>query len=651
MGEYIEAVLGPQGVLSRRFAGYVPRSGQIAMSRAVDSILSDGGHLLVEAPTGVGKSIAYAVPAVYHAVHNERRAIIATANIALQEQLYRKDLPLLKEILPWDFSFALLKGKNNYLCQDRLLHEEAQGALDLLDDCADSDMLQEILSWSEETKTGDISELSFQPPSRLWQRFSVTSDECKGRDCKHYNDCFAVKARDIAERADLVIVNYHLLFAHLQVQQQCGTSEVIPSFDIAILDEAHKTADIARDFFGIRITAGSIRRATRLLKEINQKSLHESVTEACDGFFDFLALLYNSSEYHVRLRKPDHVSWVTLCRLLWQSVEQYDIAQSAADKDLSAELKTAFNRCSNLATQIRGAMTLADPAGVTFIEENKKGDVALRTKTVKVADILRSSLFSNVESSVLTSATLTVNGSFQHITAEVGVPNPRTLSVESPFDFETQVLLIVPEDMPAPQDADFPEIVAEIFEDILEYAGGRTLGLFTSYRNMDLAFGRVHGRRFNILRQGDKPRTALVDEFRRDITSVLLGTESFWAGVDVPGEALSCVVIDRLPFTSPADPVLDAISETNPRWFQSYSLPRAVIAFKQGFGRLIRSTSDRGVVVVLDERIITKRYGKAFVQSLPRVLKSRRIENIERFLAEVESHQAIATNNSANTQR
>ena len=312
-----------------------------------------------------------------------------------------------------------------------------------------------------------------------------------------------------------------------------------------------------------------------------------------------------------------------------------EATRDADDTDLRSNLRRTGARCETLCAQLREAMRLSDPGSVAFIEEDARGNAVLRSKPIDVADRLQRSLFDDAHSVVLTSATLTTGGSFDHIAGEVGVPEPRLLSVESPFDFGCQALLVVPSDMPAPNDPAYPAAVAAAIGEILELAEGRTLGLFTSYRNLNATYDRVHGNGHRVLRQGDMPRTALVEEFRNDVHSVLLGTESFWAGVDVPGETLSCVIIDRLPFPSPEDPVLDAISERDRQWFRSYSLPRAVIAFKQGFGRLIRSGSDRGVVVVLDCRLVTKPYGRMFTASLPDVPKSRRVENIRRFLGEV----------------
>ena len=591
--------------------------------------------MLAEAPTGVGKSLGYSVPATHYAVYSRTRVVIATANIALQEQLVEKDLPLLAKILPWHFRFSLLKGRSNYVCLDRLDQGEKEDTLRHVEDSSDWPMLHELIHWAETTPTGDVSELSFQPPYRLWRRFSCPSEECKGMECRFREDCLVEKAREEAEESHIVVVNYHLLFAHLQTKAMTGKSPILPDFEAVILDEAHKAPDIARDFFGVRITEGSVRWAARMLKTLEKDRYYRKLTDTASDFFARLKSLRHSPDYKCRLREPNAVPWMPLCELLDKTACTYKKSQSPLDEETNAKLRRLATRCNTLSEQIEMAMTLSDPNNVVFIEEDTHGRPVLRTKPIDVSGRLRNSLFNSIDSVVLTSATLTTGGTFQHISSEVGVPSPHTLAVESPFDLKSQALLIVPSTMPTPTSPDYPEAVADAVTRVVELAKGRTLGLFTSYRNMDLTYQRVSTTGHHVLRQGDAPRTALVEEFRKDVASVLLGTESFWAGVDVQGESLSCVVIDRLPFPSPEDPVLDAISERDSNWFHNYSLPRAVIAFKQGFGRLIRSATDRGVVVVLDSRLATKSYSRTFTSSLPPVLKSRRIENIQKFLTEV----------------
>jgi ATP-dependent DNA helicase DinG len=635
MGEYIDMVFGPNGIFARRFQGYAPRRGQIELTRAGDRAIEENAHLMAEAPTGTGKSIAYLVPAIQHAVKHDKRVLVVTGNIALQEQLVSKDLPLLAEVLPWKFTYALLKGRQNYLCPSRLHEQEAEPYLGEPGEPFDADLYQAILAWAEATETGDKSELPFEPPPRLWRRFSIASEDCKGNECRFRDQCFAAKAKARAEQAMVVVTNYHMLLLHLHLREITGRDLILPAFDIAICDEGHKMADIAREFFGFRITAGSMRWAGRLLRRMGRVRLATTLEAEASVFFDALDVYARSDAYERRLRVPGAVPHQALRAVLVETFRAYQEGMDdVLDSDARAELTRAMARAMALVIQLDAAMGLTDEGSVYFLERLPKGGVALASKVVDVSERLRKLFFDATPSVIVTSATLTTGGSFEHAKRELGVRDARELVVESPFDFEKQALLIVPEGLPSPQEPVFVDAVADTVARIVDLAEGRTLGLFTSYRNLNAAYERLSGCGYRVLRQGDAPRTQLIEAFRKDVRSVLLGTESFWAGVDVPGESLSCVIIDRLPFPSPDDPVLDAVSERDPDWFQDFSLPRAIIAFKQGFGRLIRSQLDRGVVVVLDERLVTKRYGKKFIGSLPFTLKSRRLANVRHFLAE-----------------
>ncbi len=632
MSDYLDEVFGSAGVLSRRFSGYEPRKGQVDLARAVDRAISTEKHLLAEAPTGTGKSLAYAVPASYHAATHGGTAVIVTANIALQEQLVRKDLPLLAEVLPWKFRFTLLKGINNYLCLDKLHDLEPE---DLLEPGA-----QEISSWAPETSTGDVSELPFQPTPALWRKFSVTSDECAGDECAYFNRCHGLRPRREAAEADVVVTNYHMLFSHLKVLElTAGQVSILPSFKVAILDEGHKAVDIARDFFGFRLGEGAIKWVGEKLRGQHEVDL------ASEGaaFFSALLAYRRSSAYKTRLREAGPVPWQGLCSTLAEVSRVYERlakkmvafdAPPLSDRDKKAvrDLVRRGRRATEVADQIQAAMELSGE-DVYFVEEEDGGRALLCSKPVTVAERLRQYLFSDRCSTAVTSATLAVRSSFEFVARDLGAEAASTLVAESPFRWAEQALLVTPEDVPEPNDRSFTEVVADRCARVIELACGRTLALFTSYKNLNAAYDRVSATTsYRVLRQGDMPRTRLIDEFRRDVHSVLLGTESFWAGVDVPGESLSCVLIDRLPFTTPDDPVMDVLSERDKEWFMRYSVPRAIIAFKQGFGRLIRTSTDRGVVVVLDRRITSKFYGRFFVDSLPPVARSRQLEDIAAFL-------------------
>jgi len=635
MPDYIDEVFGPEGTLSKAFAGYEPRGGQIALARLIDKTIIDKRHLLSEAACGSGKSFAYCVPSIWH-TQNGLKVAIATANIALQEQLFTKDLPTLQKLLPWKFTYALIKGRSNFLCVSKWQNEQISSSLKTRKSKKDREQYRSILSWARKTSTGDVSELDFTPQPAIWHLFSSTSDECKGKDCKFYSDCLAEKAKEKASEADIFVTNYHLLFAHLQVRMASGKDIILPPFDIAICDEAHKMADIARDFFGFRVTEGSVRFASRLLGRLQMNDEYDQIDDLARTFFANLKRLHKSKEYKVRFRSPPEIDHVSLCDALSHIRNKFLSAGFALDsehRDEKSSLMKAASAAGKLVSNIRDAMTVADQDMVYFLETNLNESIALVGKPIDVAPLLSEELFSKTHSVIATSATLAVDGGFSHIAREIGALSPLTLIVGSPFDFEKQTILVIPENMPEASDKSFPDAVAEAVYQVIGFADGRTLCLFTSYKNLEAAWLHVMNvGGFRILKQGDRPRTTLIEEFRKDIGSVLMGTESFWTGVDVPGEALSCVVIDRLPFQTPDDPILDAISERDKDWFMSYSVPKAIIAFKQGFGRLLRRATDRGVVVVLDRRIVTKPYGKKFLASIPEVRKSKKLESIKKFL-------------------
>jgi len=625
-------VFGEGGLFAERFDGYSPRPGQIEMARAVELAIDDGQHLLVEGPTGTGKSLAYLVPTILDAVRDDRRVLVVTANIALQEQLVTKDLPLLAELLPVGFSFALMKGRSNYLCRWLFDHEEEEGTLEAVFEPDQAGQLEELVDWARVTSRGDVSELPFKPVPSLWRRFSMNGDDCPGSDCPLYERCYHTQAAARAAASTVVVANYHLLFAHLVVRHATGEDIVLPTFDVVVLDEAHKAAEIARDFFGFRVSYSGLRRLTAPLEKLSYSGLPAMLRQTALAFCDDLGRLFRSRNYRVRLRRSGAVRYDDLVGLLGEAAEIYAAAAKTEDKAEARRLRRLAERCNETAERIGVALSLADPNAVTFLDEDHHRRGVLGSKPIQVNHRLRYLLFDQVHCAVVTSATLSTDQSFELARASLGVPEPRELVVESPFEFAEQALMVVPRDLPDPTDPAWPSSVASHVLEAIQQAGGRTLGLFTSYKNLNLAHHRVLGCDHGVLRQGDQARTALIKAFREDVGSVLLGTESFWAGVDVPGESLSCVVIDRLPFPSPEDPVLDAIREHDSRWFMHHGLPRAVLAFKQGFGRLIRSAGDRGVVVVLDPRILTRPYGRLFLRSLPRVPISRDLADIGRFL-------------------
>ena len=638
MTDYLTDVFGERGLFASRFPGYEMREGQVALARMVDEAMRDGRHALGEGPCGTGKGVAYGVPSVWHVRHRKKRIVIATANIALQEQLVTKDLPLLAEVLPWPFTFALLKGRNNYLCVDRLRDSEARGELSGLYDDEQDRQMRDVLAWADETPTGDVSELPFVPMPQVWSKVAVSSDECKGKDCPFFDDCYSERARAAAREADIVVTNYHLLFAHLAVRRETGQDLVLPPFDMLVLDEAHEAAEIARDFFGFTVSAHTFHRLARYAADLGNRTLAEALRRHGGELFDRIASFARSPAYRCRLKQPGFVATGEAVSKLHSLAALGDAVDEdeTREREIRATARNAARQARAAAARVQEGASQGDADKVYWIDLDAKGRAKLKAKPIDVSDLLREALFGATESVTLVSATLAAGGSFDFVRSEIGVPvDALELIADSPFDFESQALLVVPDDrLPEPRDFDFPDAAAEFVGRVMDLCDGRTLGLFTSYRVLNAVYDRVHGNGHRVLRQGDMPRTELARIFKEDTRSVLLGTDSFWTGIDVPGEALTGLVIDKLPFPHPEDPVVSAICERDPRAFNNYLVPRAIITLRQGVGRLIRSRQDFGVIVLLDRRVAEKRYGRQFLSSLPRMLTTRRMENIPRFLEE-----------------
>ncbi|OGO08170.1 MAG: hypothetical protein A2Y61_00365 [Chloroflexi bacterium RBG_13_60_13] len=637
MSDYLSAVFGESGLFASRFPGYEMRDGQVVLARMGDLAMREGRHALGEGPCGTGKGVAYGVPSVWHAHHRGKKVVIVTANIALQEQLIRKDMPLLAEVLPWPFTFALLKGRNNFLCHARMGESEARGELaGFIGDDLDR-QLADVVVWAGETKTGDVSELSFVPSPRVWSRFSIGHDDCKGDGCRFRDACFVERAKAVAAEADIVVTNYHLLFAHLAVRRETDQDLVLPGFDFLVLDEAHEAVDIARDFFGFMVSEFTVIRLARFAEELGKKKLADQLLREASIFFSAVADHARSPAYKCRLKRPGFASAVQLLKPLDElagiaaGIEE----DQSLDREYRAEGRIVSRQSDTAAARIREAVALADPNKVYFINFDQKGRAKLCAKPVHVADLLRKELFGRTASVTMVSATMTTAGTFAFLRAEAGVPDDALEVVaDSPFNFEHRALLVVPEGMPDPREPKFVEAAADAFKRVIAFCDGRTLGLFTSYRVLNAVYDQVRSNSYRVLRQGDLPRTELARIFKEDVHSVLFGTASFWTGIDVPGEALTGLVIDKLPFPHPEDPVVNAICERDPQAFNNYLVPRAILTLRQGVGRLIRSQRDIGVVVLLDRRVVEKSYGRGFLRSLPPMRMTRQIENIPRFLEE-----------------
>lgn len=643
--EYIERVFGHGGYLARRFgASYVPRAPQVELARAVDRALTGRTHLLSEAPTGTGKSLAYSVPATYHAATRGDVVVIVTANIALQEQVVGKDLPMLAEVLPWRFSYGLLKGRANYLCRARYEQQILSGTQQEFGGLGASQEDRDrarLMRWASEQVAdegdGDRSDLGdWSPPGKLWGELSVGPDDCPGKRCAFADACGALRAQRRAREAQVVVTNYHVYFTNLLVYLDRGVDAVLPPHDAVVWDECHAAADIAREYFGWQVTERSVKRAVAYVRSVDPDA-HESALRAAGWFFEQMRKLrwdkgrYGARVVGERLSGDDVASATGLVSALARARARVELDLLDPDAERQSLAELALRRVDRLSGAVGSVVSGGDDNEVVSLEEDDSRAVRVVCRLVEPAQVLRGGVFGKTVERlvgdeavdlpvavVCTSATVTTGDfSFDFARREIGAGACETLVVPSPFDYASQALLVLPP-VCDPSDPRFTAEVAETFLRTVELARGRTLALFTSRKRMNDVYDRVAGRTpFRLMRQDDGQRTHLVDEFRRDVHSVLMGVASFWAGVDVPGESLSCVFIDKLPFPTPDDPVLDKLTEVDRRAWGKYAVPRAIIALRQGFGRLIRTTTDRGVVVCCDGRLLTKSYGKQFLRALP----------------------------------
>lgn len=648
MTNYIDEVFGPSGFLAQKFAGYEPRKAQIEVVRAIDDALTNEKNLLVEAATGTGKSISYLVPSIRHALESgASRVLVVTANNALSEQLIKKDLPTLREVLPWQFEFAMAKGKGNFLCKWQFDHAD-RSLLRVMP--TSREQLERIDEWAAQTVTGDLSELPFEPSSELKRRLTVQSDECMGRKCDRFDSCFVEAAKRRLETAKVVVTNYHLYFADRMIRRLTDDeSGVLPNADIVILDETDKSPEISRGFYGFELSRGQIVDASRLLVGDRREAIPEidqdlkiRIEERAGAFFSDLGMFAKSKEYKARLRLPDPIEWRELHGAIVDMAKAYSVASGRADIERAQKekLRKKSLKCYKLASDLRDAMELKNENFVYFIQIDERDRATLCGSPIDVAELLERDVWKNEEYRAVigTSATLTTDGDFDWIRDELGAHEAEELAVDSPFDIAGNMLVVIPKNIPVPTDPDWLGETGQAFCEAVRRARGRTLGLFTSYRGLRSAAEmakREYGKTYEILVQGTAPRTQLVQRKRDVPSSVLLGTESFWTGVDIQGEALSCLFIDKLPFPSPGDPVLDVLQERDPKghWMKN-CLPRTLIAWKQGIGRLLRTATDRGVVVVYDSRVVDKPYGRAFLKACGGARVSRNMADIGSFLDE-----------------
>ena len=627
-------LLGADGPFAREVPGFAPRGVQQAMAAAVEEAIADRLMLVAEAGTGTGKTFAYLVPALM----SGKRVIVSTGTKALQDQLFHRDLPQVRAVLGARVSAALLKGRANYLCLHRLDQTRQEGRFTSREQAS---QLHAIQTWSQRTLAGDRAELAaIAEDSPLWPRVTSTTETCLGSDCPMFSDCFVVKARRAAQEADLVVVNHHLLFADLAIKQE-GFGEILPGAHAFILDEAHQIPELAGQFFSVTLSA-------RQLNELAGDALAE-----CANVSGALAALQpvieplNAAVRRMRLaldRFPLKGAFAQIERDAAVGRELADLRDAldalGATLEKHAERSRGLASIAERAAQQRARLaqlTDSDARDAVHWYEVSTHGFSFHATPLDLARPLRELRAQSHAAWIFTSATLSVAGHFTHFSRQLGLDDPVELCLDSPFDFARQALAYLPRGLPDPSAADYVDCVVDAAVPVLEASRGRAFLLFTSHRALRRAAELLQARvAFPLFVQGSAPRNRLLEAFRASGNGVLLGAATFWQGVDVAGEALSVVVIDKLPFAAPDDPVLlarlEALREAGGNPFTDWQIPAAVIALKQGAGRLIRDVHDRGVLMLCDPRLSTRGYGKLFLASLPPLPRTRELDEVTRFL-------------------
>lgn len=670
----VDAVFADGGALARVVPGFEPREGQREMAAAVASAIEDGATLMAEAGTGTGKTLAYLVPAIL----SRRRVLVSTGTKNLQEQIFFKDLPALRDALGFPFRATLMKGRGNYLCLHRFElwrgAVENNGTLGGRVIASDDKVLLPILDhWSKRTVTGDRAEIEELPEDlTLWKDIAADSDTCLGNECPRYSDCFVTRMRQEAAEADVVIVNHHLLCADANVRQS-AFGEVIPECSTLVVDEAHQLEDVATQYFGIALSSHRIDELLRdgdvLLARTppdeagTREEVHrciERVAVHSRAFFAGLTMTRfgeTRSRYTEETLDPVAEDGLMLVQSLdalegaialglsagrlkgapGVEVSPTEVPDAAGARDLAVDATALQRRTGDARDALRFLLLASNPDYVYFLETRGRS-VLLRAAPIDVSTIVRDTLFDRQRTVVLTSATLAVDGSFDYIRGRLGLRHVREMRVASEFDYRTQAILYLPRRMPQPKAPEFAQAAAREVVDILRLTQGRAFVLFTSYAVLQAVQQVVEtALPYPVLVQGSAPRSALINTFRTTPNAVLLATSSFWQGVDVVGDALSCVIIDRLPFASPGDPItaarIDAITAAGGEAFRDYQVPLAILTLQQGLGRLIRHRTDRGVLAILDPRLRTMGYGRRFLNSLPPAPVTMNLEHIGQFLA------------------
>jgi ATP-dependent DNA helicase DinG len=638
----MEAIFGPGGFLDKSMiGGYEHRPAQLQMAEAVDDAFERHHHVIVEAGTGTGKTLAYLLPAIC----SGRRVVISTATKSLQEQLYQKDVPFLQKHFAPELKVAVMKGRSNFVCLTKL---HAMADQPMLRGMEELDAFKQIRDWSKLTETGDRSELTFLPDdSELWSRMDARRDTCTGQKCPEFSNCFVTQMHQRAKDADLIIVNHHLFFADLALKHD-DFGSILPEYSAVVFDEAHEMEDVASDYFGQQISnfrfeelARDADHVMRLMHQATPSLLRRTqrIRERSRAFFE----AFPPRDGRFPFARPEREAFLEQNReayeALMNSLKSLE-TEFAALTQKPEELIRISRRSFEIRQQFAFLLESNEKNYVYWFERRNKG-VFLAATPIDVSQILRERLFEAFDTIILTSATLTVTNRFEFIRQRLGLDHSKETTLPPEFDYPKQALLYLPQRMPDVRDAGFGARAAEEIVQLLLHSQGRAFCLFTSYVQMKDLFERVRSQvKFPLLLQGTAPRSALLERFKNTANAVLFATASFWQGVDVPGDQLSCVIVDRLPFAVPSDPIVAArvraLQEEGRNPFSEFQVPEAVLALKQGFGRLIRSKTDRGVLALLDTRIQRMPYGKIFLESLPQYRRTHDLKEVQRFLCEAD---------------
>jgi len=637
----------PGGMLAQSKLPYEYRPGQLEMAKAVEKALEENRHLIVEAGTGTGKTLAYLLPAL----RTGRRVIVSTGTKALQDQLYFRDIPFLESLLG-PLHVCYMKGRANYICRYKLVALRDQPILSGLEEI---DQFQQISRWEKETETGDRAELSSLPESsQLWHKLDARTEACLGSTCPDYQRCFITEMRRKALESDVIIVNHHLFFADLSVRMEASGAPdagILPEAAAVVFDEAHELEEIASNYFGLSVSNIRFEELARDTEtQLRSKYGADRIPQVTQQLRERARLFFSCLPMEGDGRKPftEREDFLELSGDLYTGVcTTLKVLESEIGELKEVEEAPGLRkRVARLRSELEFLLE-STSTNMVFWMERRVAAGALNQRTasrstfiqatpIDVSELIREQVFEKIPTVVLTSATLTVQGGFAHIRHRLGLEEARELIVPSHFRYKEQALLYLPPRMPDPREPDFVDAAARCMERVLRLSKGRAFCLFTSYSQMRILYERIVSvLDYPILLHGTAPRKALLEEFRSTPNAILFGTSSFWQGVDVQGEALSCVIIDRLPFSVPTDPVVQArmkaIEEAGGKPFFDYQVPEAILTLKQGFGRLIRSLEDRGVLVLLDPRIQRQRYGKAFLDSLPPYRVTQTISDVEAF--------------------